>query len=138
MRARYTAYATGTYDFIRDSHVPAGRHEVNLNSVREWSEAAEWTGMDVVRTEGGGEGDTQGVVEFKARYALQGEELVHHEIATFHKVDDAWYFVDGAEPKREPFRRAGRKVKPNEPCPCGSGNKFKKCCGKPGAVAGGA
>ncbi len=28
-----------------------------------------------------------------------------------------------------PVRRDARKVGPNEPCPCGSGKKFKKCCG---------
>lgn len=27
------------------------------------------------------------------------------------------------------FRRAGPKVGRNEPCPCGSGEKFKRCCG---------
>jgi Uncharacterised protein family (UPF0149)/SEC-C motif len=32
-----------------------------------------------------------------------------------------------------PQRRAGRKTGPNEPCPCGSGKKHKKCCGRPGA-----
>lgn len=30
-------------------------------------------------------------------------------------------------------QREGRKVRPNEPCPCGSGKKFKKCHGAPGA-----
>jgi uncharacterized protein len=33
----------------------------------------------------------------------------------------------------EPFVRPQRKVGRNEPCPCGSGAKFKKCCGAPGA-----
>ena len=28
------------------------------------------------------------------------------------------------------FRREGRKVGRNEPCPCGSGRKYKKCCGR--------
>jgi preprotein translocase subunit SecA len=32
--------------------------------------------------------------------------------------------------KHQPFRRQGKKIKPNEPCPCGSGKKYKKCCGK--------
>ena len=27
-------------------------------------------------------------------------------------------------------RREGRKIYPNDPCPCGSGKKYKKCCGK--------
>ena len=26
--------------------------------------------------------------------------------------------------------RKGHKVYPNDPCPCGSGKKYKKCCGK--------
>jgi uncharacterized protein YecA (UPF0149 family) len=30
---------------------------------------------------------------------------------------------------QEPVRRAEPKVGRNDPCPCGSGKKFKKCCG---------
>ncbi len=33
--------------------------------------------------------------------------------------------------KKEPVRK-GKKVGPNDPCPCGSGKKYKKCCGAPG------
>jgi hypothetical protein len=35
---------------------------------------------------------------------------------------------DGIVPAREPVRRSGPKIGPNEPCPCGSGRKYKKCC----------
>jgi hypothetical protein len=34
----------------------------------------------------------------------------------------------GILPDREPVRRSGPKIGPNEPCPCGSGRKYKKCC----------
>ena len=34
-------------------------------------------------------------------------------------------------PPRTPFVRATPKIGRNEPCPCGSGRKYKKCCGKP-------
>jgi len=30
----------------------------------------------------------------------------------------------------EPFKRPGRKVGRNEPCPCGSGKKYKQCHGR--------
>ena len=30
--------------------------------------------------------------------------------------------------KKQPVRTAGQKVGPNDPCPCGSGKKYKKCC----------
>ncbi len=33
-----------------------------------------------------------------------------------------------AEVKKQPIRNAGKKVGPNDPCPCGSGKKYKKCC----------
>ena len=34
----------------------------------------------------------------------------------------------------ETFVRGGRKVGRNEPCPCGSGKKYKQCCGRPNAA----
>lgn len=34
---------------------------------------------------------------------------------------------DGAEPQ-EPFQHEAPKVGRNDPCPCGSGKKYKKCC----------
>ncbi|MDY0058975.1 MAG: preprotein translocase subunit SecA [Myxococcota bacterium] len=43
-----------------------------------------------------------------------------------------------AEEKPQTFRREGPKVGRNDPCPCGSGKKFKKCCmlkEQPGAPA---
>ena len=30
--------------------------------------------------------------------------------------------------KKQPVRNADKKVGPNDPCPCGSGKKYKKCC----------
>ena len=33
--------------------------------------------------------------------------------------------------KATPVRKSN-KVGPNDPCPCGSGKKYKKCCGAPG------
>ena len=47
--------------------------------------------------------------------------------------------ADGAkeQPVRAaPFVRDDRKVGRNEPCPCGSGKKFKQCCGRAGASGG--
>jgi preprotein translocase subunit SecA len=40
-------------------------------------------------------------------------------------------FSGGEEPaKKKPVRRTAEKVGRNAPCPCGSGKKFKKCCGR--------
>ena len=34
------------------------------------------------------------------------------------------------EEAKGPVRRAQQKVYPNDPCPCGSGKKYKQCCGR--------
>ena len=44
------------------------------------------------------------------------------EIWTDNLNDFPFYFPE------QPYRRGHRKIGANEPCPCGSGKKFKKCC----------
>ena len=36
--------------------------------------------------------------------------------------------ANNAEVKKQPIRNKDKKVGPNDPCPCGSGKKYKKCC----------
>jgi preprotein translocase subunit SecA len=58
--------------------------------------------------------------------AVKQEELKHEE------QEDVKY-VGGNEPadkKPDTVRRVDPKVGRNDPCPCGSGQKYKKCCGK--------
>jgi preprotein translocase subunit SecA len=38
--------------------------------------------------------------------------------------------AEGQAPPAQPFVRDGRKIGRNEPCPCGSGKKYKQCHGK--------
>ena len=37
-----------------------------------------------------------------------------------------------SDKKPEPIRNRGEKVGRNDPCPCGSGRKFKQCCARLG------
>lgn len=128
MRSRYSAYVVGDVGHIEKSHDPATRHEVKLDEVKEWSGNATWHGLDILETWGGKENDVQGKVEFVATYSFQGEEQIHHELSDFKKIDGQWYFVDGQQ-LNQTYRRGGPKVGRNDPCPCGSKKKFKKCCG---------
>jgi len=45
-------------------------------------------------------------------------------------VEDAPAFESFATTAGEPIRRESPKVGRNDPCPCGSGRKYKKCCGR--------
>ncbi len=47
------------------------------------------------------------------------------------KITSTGGSTDGSE-KKQPVKKK-EKVGPNDPCPCGSGKKYKKCCGRPGA-----
>lgn len=55
------------------------------------------------------------------------------ERKAFVKVTQLSSTGDGSI-KQEPIRK-GKKVGPNDPCPCGSGKKYKKCCGTPEKLA---
>jgi SEC-C motif domain protein len=64
-----------------------------------------------------------------AEYSENGERIKHHELAQFKNENGTWFFWDGGPPKPKQFIRQAPKTGRNDPCPCGSGKKFKKCCG---------
>jgi SEC-C motif-containing protein len=130
MRSRYSAYALGEIQWIVDSQVEEARRFTDLDATAEWSKRSTWKGLEIIAVDQGAADDHEGAVEFKAYYDLAGESITHHEIASFKKVDGKWQFVDGLEVKPRPFKRTAPKVGANDPCSCGSGKKYKKCCGK--------
>ncbi|MBI2374246.1 MAG: SEC-C domain-containing protein [Deltaproteobacteria bacterium] len=130
MRSRYTAYATGEVDHVIASHDPRTRKELDRNDMERWSRESTWKGLRILSTSGGGEPDQEGRVEFVAMYDdANGRPVGHHENARFERIDGRWYFVDGDIVEKQPFRREQPKVGRNDPCPCGSGKKYKKCHG---------
>lgn len=132
MRARYTSYVTGDVGYLARSVTQEVREEFDERESKAWSRAANWHGLEIIRTEGGREGDSTGVVEFRALYTANGEFCNHHEVSRFVLEPDGWKFADGELVGETPVTRDGPKVGRNDPCPCGSGKKYKKCCGKGG------
>lgn len=129
MRSRYAAYAMQEILWLRDSLEPSQRHDFDEKTVAEWSEKSEWLGLEIIRTEQGGPEDERGFVEFKARFKQDGVTRDHHELGEFHRKDGQWFFFDGRGVKPAPFKHEKPQVGRNDPCPCGSGKKYKKCCG---------
>jgi SEC-C motif-containing protein len=130
MRARYSSYATGEVKFLKVSATEEVQKEFREEESLAWSQAAEWHGLEIISTENGGENDKEGVVEFRALYTANGEFCNHHEISKFIKEDDGWKFSEGEIVGESPIMREEPKIGRNDPCPCGSGKKYKKCCGK--------
>jgi SEC-C motif-containing protein len=129
MRSRYTAHAKTEVDYVYETTHSSQRKKVNREQVAAWSKNSEWLGLEIDETEGGGPDDDAGSVTFTARYREKGKKVEHREVAEFKKEDGRWYFVDGRAPKAVQVIRQGPKIGRNDPCTCGSGKKFKKCCG---------
>jgi len=128
MRARYSGYVFAQMDFIFESTHPEHRQGYDHAGTKEWAETAEWQGLEIISTNRGGVDDSTGEVEFIARFNEKGNARVHHEAGQFKRKDGRWYFTDGKMVRPKPV--AVTKIGRNDPCSCGSGLKYKKCCGK--------
>lgn len=113
MRSRYSAFALGLNDYLLTSwHSSTRPPEIEPTPTQ-------WKRLEVFGS--GQEGDT-GWVHFRATFLEQGQWGTLEERSTFSQEDGHWRYVTGT-PRVEQLR-----PERNEPCPCGSGRKFKKCC----------
>lgn len=126
MRSRYTAYVQGGFDHLERTHAPETRASFDRAAAEAAAPSIEWTGLEIHATGAGGETDDTGTVEFSAHFRQHGQPGVLREISSFRREFGQWVYVDGL---MGPASRRPAKVGRNDPCPCGSGKKFKKCCG---------
>ncbi|MBS1124245.1 MAG: motif domain protein [Deltaproteobacteria bacterium] len=124
MRSRYAAYVRGDIDYLVATHDASTRDTLDRAAITAWSRDTAWAGLEIVSTERGGPTDDTGVVEFIARGSTRGTPFAQHERSRFRRVDGRWFYVDG-----EPHVRRPAIPSRNEPCPCGSGKKYKRCHG---------
>jgi SEC-C motif domain protein len=128
MRARYAAHVKVEIDFLFDSTHPDHQEGYDHKGTRTWAENSEWHGLEILHTVQGGPGDEKGEVEFIARFRDKDGVRNHHERAQFKRQGQQWRFADGFPVKSRPL--SSSKIGRNDPCSCGSGQKYKKCCGK--------
>ena len=130
MRSRYTAFAIGNMDYLNKTAVPEMRAASNSAENKAEGKPPRWLGLRILRTVKGGVDDDTGQVEFVAEYRQNGKLHSLHELSDFRRIDGAWFFAASEfNPKGETMVREGEKTGRNDPCPCGSQKKYKKCCG---------
>jgi len=129
MRSRYSAYAEHEIDYIINTCVKRGKEDIDPKSTRDWSEQSKWLGLKIISAEKGSPADSEGTVVFEAVYERDGLKDTHHETAKFVKENDEWRYSEGHITPRTVVR-SSPKVGRNDPCPCGSGKKYKHCCGR--------
>lgn len=128
MRSRYTAYTRGDLDYIERTCTENALQTFNRVDMEASLPGSEWLGLEILDTQGGQEGDTEGTVKFSFRYRRGGRDFSQLEISKFQRVDGGWRYDESeVNPKPPPVRV--EKIGRNDPCPCGSGKKYKKCCG---------
>ncbi len=107
MISRYEAFVKMDWQYLVDTSL----HQT-LNDL-ENHHPIEWLKLDIID-------NYENIVEFKAYFRQDKKLGLLHEKSSFVKVNDSWKYDDG-----ELFNS---KIERNESCPCGSGQKFKKCC----------
>lgn len=125
MRSRFTAYTQRNAEYLLATWTASKRPP----SIDFSKETAEWQKLHIVSCKKGGAKDNKGIVEFKAFYRQEGIDYFMHEISRFTKSNQDWLYLDGI------IKAAGRveqnaSMARNSACSCGSGKKFKHCCGR--------
>ena len=118
MRSRYSAFALGENGYLWETwHADYRPGDLDLDP------GIRWLGLEILSF---AESEDHAQVEFEARYLLDGRVDAIHELSDFVLAGDRWLYSRGEQlaPRFTPWKPAR-----NEACPCGSGRKFKRCCG---------
>ncbi|OIP99854.1 MAG: hypothetical protein AUK35_05790 [Zetaproteobacteria bacterium CG2_30_46_52] len=116
MRSRFSAYVLGLTDYILRSWHPSFRpSQSDMGGMQ-----LKWIHLDILGHQSGQIDDDTGEVTFAAFYVAGGKCKKLQETSRFEQINGQWLYRDGDCTVAE----IGR----NEPCPCGSHKKFKRCC----------
>ena len=124
MRSRYSAYVLRYAAYLQETWDATKRPE-KIDFSRE---KIDWLRLEITETKKGGIKDSKGVVAFKAFFMLDDEEHVMNEISRFTKINGRWFYLDGVIKSMGKVGLQSNQGK-NAQCTCGSGKKFKRCCG---------
>ena len=91
MRSRYTAYVLQNEAYLLATwHISNRPSQLNLQD-----KPTHWIGLKLISTQAGQAKDTKGMVEFIARYKLNGKAHRLHEKSHFIKQGGHWFYVEG-------------------------------------------
>jgi SEC-C motif-containing protein len=102
MRSRYTAHVLGDAGHLARSCCPGSLASIHEPAALDPD--IRWLDLRILRTEGGGADDRDGVVEFVARFKRQGRAGRLHEVSRFRRAGAGWCYLDGepGQPQQKP------------------------------------
>jgi SEC-C motif-containing protein len=126
MRSRFTAHVLGDYAHLHRTDLETAKQP--YEPVQEEEGAVTWTRLEIHAHEPGPKPELA-FVDFTAYFKDGDAERALDEKSEFQKVDGVWYYTRAVRTGPRPIK-APPKVGRNDPCPCGSGKKYKHCCGR--------
>jgi SEC-C motif-containing protein len=113
MRSRYSAFALDKRQYLIDSW-----HTDYKPKLMEIDPSIKWVKLEIIES-------NSTMVHFRA-YSLINDQLsLLEEKSHFERIHNQWFYTTG-----EQIPVQGYKISRNSSCLCGSGKKFKRCCGK--------
>lgn len=94
MRSRYCAYVLNNEAYLLNSWHSSTRPAA-LGLAEHEHGTAQWIGLKIISTSAGGPDDAEGMVEFVARYKINGKAHRMQEKSRFVKEAGCWLYVDG-------------------------------------------
>ncbi|WP_294906450.1 YchJ family protein [Tatumella sp. UBA2305] len=119
MRSRYTAYQRGDVLWLVETWHKSQRSPELEALISTHLSGTDWLGLNVISHDYNNNSQ-EAFVTFFARYCEKNQTSAIYERSRFIREEQHWYYIDGVH------LQAGR----NDTCPCGSGRKYKKCCGQ--------
>lgn len=126
MRSRYYSFATGNANYLNNTSI----QKQNEKDLTEWANSNQWKSLEIVDKSKGEETDITGTVTFKVLYTNDKKQQIQHiEKSTFVKHEQQWMYNTGEVDVKILPNTNQIIVGRNDLCTCGSGKKYKKCCG---------
>ena len=159
MRSRFSAYATGSSQYIYDTYAKSSQATQSIKEINDWSNACLWIALQIHSNSNNKNSgltindSSEQFVEFSvfyiaddtlcelrenSRFVLESCSLENNQVEGNSKDDNQilqWRYIDGDIIQHTELRKLKRK----ELCPCNNlstawsmkkGKKFKQCCGK--------
>ena len=126
MRSRFTAHVADDWPYLHRTYGPTASKPYVAE--KEEVTPPAWSRL-VIHAHELGASPHIATVDFTAYFVDQNGEHAMPERSEFVRREGRWLFTRSLREGPAPVR-AAPKVGRNDPCPCGSGKKYKHCCGK--------
>ncbi len=133
LRARFSAFNLQKFHFIVQTTHPDYKKTMNLDNITFNMQNVIWHQLHIMELNQEKLKNTQDVFDtiiFSAVYELNDNLHTLIEKSYFQKKNNTVYYCEDISHHLESYSRTQSKLGRNEPCSCGSGKKYKKCCFK--------